>query len=748
VWLAVCVIGLSASSGAAPPPTGLVAAYGFEEGSGTTTADASGNGLTGTISKASWTTAGKFGKALVFSGASGSWVTVPNAPALGLTTGMTVSAWVKPTSALPQWPTVVMKERSGELTYALYANSDTGQPNINYTSGGSEVNLNAGSTVSVNTWTYLAGTFDGSTLRFYVNGQLVGSKATSAPIDVTSGVLRIGGDSVWSGELFPGVIDEVRIYNRALSQPELQMDMATPVVGSGAPPDTTPPTVTVANPTSGSVVSGNVSISAQAADNVGVAGVRFLVDGTPIGAEVTTAPYAIFWNSSSLADGTHALTALARDAAGNATTSAAVTISTVNTSTAVYPLKLAPGQRHLVDQQNVPFLIHGEAAWSLIVNLTDDEVDQYLDNRRDKGFNALIVNLIEHQYAAQAPKNVYGAAPFLTPGDFTAPNEAYFAHADLVLQKAADRGMVVFLAPAYLGFNGGSEGWYQEMSTAGTGALTTYGRFLGNRYQNYPNIVWLDGGDYNPPNKSLVDAVVNGIKAFDTLHLHTAHVNQGTSPITEWASEGWLDFSNVYTYPVNNNSVPVYQKSLAEYARADWKPFFLAESTYEGEYSAPQTLIRQQAYEALLSGAMGDFFGNRPIWLFDPGWQGAMGSRGSLDMINVRLFFGSRHWDKLVPDAAHTFVTAGLGGSGTTHLVAARASDGSWGAAYVPTARTITVNLSGFAGLVQAHWYDPTSGAMTTVSGAPFANTGTVNITTPGSNGTGTSDWVLVFDLN
>jgi Concanavalin A-like lectin/glucanases superfamily len=214
-----------------PPPTGgLVAAYGFEEGTGTTTADSSGNGLTGTLSDATWTTAGKFGKALVFSGNDGSWVTVPNAPALGLTTGMTVEAWVKATGDLPDWPTVVMKEREGELTYVLYANSNTGQPNINYTSDGSEVNLNAGNHLAQNTWTHLAGTFDGATMRFYVNGQLVGSLATTAPIDLTDGVLRIGGDSVWRGEEFPGVIDEVRIYNRALSQQELQTDMATPVV--------------------------------------------------------------------------------------------------------------------------------------------------------------------------------------------------------------------------------------------------------------------------------------------------------------------------------------------------------------------------------------------------------------------------------------------------------------------------------------------------------------------------------------
>src|SRR6185369_16151954 len=84
-WLAVCVLGLSASASAAPPPppgaAGLVAAYGFEEG----------NGTTGTVSSATWTTAGKYGKALIFAGASGSWVTVPNAAVLNLTTGMTIS---------------------------------------------------------------------------------------------------------------------------------------------------------------------------------------------------------------------------------------------------------------------------------------------------------------------------------------------------------------------------------------------------------------------------------------------------------------------------------------------------------------------------------------------------------------------------------------------------------------------------------------------------------------------------------
>src|SRR5262249_11847149 len=142
----------------------------------------------------------------------------------------------------------------------------------------------------------------------------------------------------------------------------------------------------------------------------------------------------------------------------------AVTQPPPASSSAVFPLKLASGERHRGGQANTPFLVHGDAPWSLIANLTNEQADQYLEDRHQKGFNALMVNLIEHQFAARAPADVYGDAPFLVPGDFSTPNEAYFAHADLILQKAAAKGMVVFLAPAYLGYNGGSERWYQDMA--------------------------------------------------------------------------------------------------------------------------------------------------------------------------------------------------------------------------------------------------------------------------------------------
>src|SRR5205814_4164991 len=104
----------------------------------------------------------------------------------------------------------------------------------------------------------------------------VGSQALTGAIATSTGALRIGGNGVW-GEYFQGRIDEVRIYNRALSAAEINTDMTT-AVGGGSGNDSTPPTVAVTAPAGGSTVSNFVSLAANASDNVGIAGVRFFVD--------------------------------------------------------------------------------------------------------------------------------------------------------------------------------------------------------------------------------------------------------------------------------------------------------------------------------------------------------------------------------------------------------------------------------------------------------------------------------------
>lgn len=210
------------------PPTALVAAHSFDVPSGTTL-DLSGNGNTGTVRGAAWTTSGRFGGALVFDGIDDS-VTVPDADSLDLTTGMTVEAWAYPTTqTLGVWRNVLIKEREAGEVYNLYANSDTMVPAVSTVRrSGTFDELRGTTPVSANTWTHLAATYDDTTLRLFVNGIEVSSITLRGPLLTSAGPLRIGGNGI-RGEHFQGMIDEVRIYNRPLSPPEIQADMRTPV---------------------------------------------------------------------------------------------------------------------------------------------------------------------------------------------------------------------------------------------------------------------------------------------------------------------------------------------------------------------------------------------------------------------------------------------------------------------------------------------------------------------------------------
>ena len=398
-----------------------------------------------------------------------------------------------------------------------------------------------------------------------------------------------------------------------------------------------------------------------------------------------------------------------------------------------YPVKVGPDHRHLVTQSGAPFLVQGEAAWSLISGLTKEEAEVYLEDRQKKGFNSIIVNLIEHKF--RGPVNRYGDGPFLTLGDFSTPNEKYFEHADWVIRKAAEKGIEVFLAPIYLGYIGTDEGWVEEALANGPEKCRSWGRYVGKRYAAFDNIVWLIGGDRNPDKaREDVDAIVQGIKEFDPRHIFTAHCHPENSAIDQY-KQGWLDLNTTYTYNI------VHGMLLGDYHRKPPMPFVLIESIYEGEHNASAVQIRRQAYWAVLCGATGQFMGNRPIWLFDPGWEAALNSTASQDMPRLKALFNSRPWFDLVPDDKHEVVVDGLGEfRGLDYLSAARTENGRTMIAYMPTTRVVTVDMTKISGKeATAWWFNPRSGKSDSIGQYPTA--GKRQFTPPGDG-----DWVLVLD--
>ncbi len=402
----------------------------------------------------------------------------------------------------------------------------------------------------------------------------------------------------------------------------------------------------------------------------------------------------------------------------------------------VYPLQISSDGRTLEDQTGEPFLINGDTPWSLIVGLTKAEAELYLEDRRARGFNAIIVELIENEFGG--PANRDGDLPFTTPGDFTTPNEAYFAHADWVIDKAAEKGLLVVLTPAYLGFGCGSQGWCQEMLASSDADLEAYGAWVATRYRDFDNVLWMHGGDTNASEygaQGKVDAIVNGILSVETEKLHTSHCDRQRSAV-DCYDEPWLQVNN--TYSDCNSSAA---RTRDDYNRQP-SPFFYSEGTYDGE-GASDRCLRSQAYWSILGGSTGHFYGNNPIWLFDPGWQSDLDTTGAQSMMHLAALFASRPWYDLVPDYNEVFVSGdrrSINGSG--YVAAARSADGGLIMVYMPQQRTVTIDMASVSGSqARAWWFDPSDGSNTDLG--TFATSGSSDFTPPSGG-----DWILVIDNN
>ena len=237
-------------------------------GRGRPSTDASGNGNNGTIANATWAASGKYGKALQFNGTN-ALVTIPDSASLHLSSAMTLEAWVNPSTVNANWRDVIYK---GNDNYYLEATStNASRPDAGMIAGGSYADAFGTSALPANTWSYLTETYDGTTLRLYVNGTQVASTAHTGAIATSTNPLQIGGDSLY-GQYFAGLIDEVRVYNTALTATQIQTDQATSVNPQG--PDTTPPSQP-GTLTATAVSGGEIDLSwGASSDNVGVTGYR------------------------------------------------------------------------------------------------------------------------------------------------------------------------------------------------------------------------------------------------------------------------------------------------------------------------------------------------------------------------------------------------------------------------------------------------------------------------------------------
>lgn len=441
---------------------------------------------------------------------------------------------------------------------------------------------------------------------------------------------------------------------------------------------------------------------------------------------------------------------------------AASAMSTAATAaTPSYPVVASADRRGLRTSTGAPYTYLADTPWLALNKLTQSGMRTLLDTRKAQGFTTLQMILLGMPHKGSLA-NAYGddplhgmdlARPRVAGGRTTDPSSSaydYWDHVEWTLDQAEARGMQLNLVPSWYGYNGEDWRGYVTISNA-----QTYGTFLGKRLGNEKNLMWLLGGDNNPVGDTdrvpagrdrsdkvtATNRMASAIRAAEPVrHLMSYHAKR---PVPSWRyfdDQAWHTYSSAYSRELT------YETVGASYARTSpVRPVVMTEAYYDARVGSPRLdrqRLRAQAYWTLLSGGVGFAYGHEHVWDIDSGWRTALSADSARDMQRFESLSDDAGVSSLRPDRGDTrMLTKGYGEAGTRYrAVSARTPGRSLGMAYLPTARTITVNVSALGdGSVRLTWWQPSTGA-TTGAGTVSTSGSDRVLTTPA----GWSDAVLV----
>lgn len=421
-------------------------------------------------------------------------------------------------------------------------------------------------------------------------------------------------------------------------------------------------------------------------------------------------------------------------------------------------LKVADNQHYLVTADEQPFFWLADTAWELLhrCNL-ETEIPQYLDNRKAKGFNVIQAVILAELEGLQKP-NPAGHLP-LHDLDPARPNEAYFEGVKRVVQMAAERGLYMCLLPTWgdkvnIGWGAGPQIFTAESARA-------YGQYLGQRFKDDDNIVWMIGGDrlevedgvdYRP----VWRAMAEGVRS-EASQLMTYHPRGMLGSSLEFHHDEWLDM-NTWQSGHGHIDEPIWEQIHGDWMRHPTKPVLDSEPCYEdihvqftpenGTFSPYD--IRRRMYRGVFAGGCGVTYGHSSVWqMYSPAhepvlqaekyWYDSLDAPAASQMIHLKNLMLSRPYLSRIPDQS---LLKSAEGTYVTHIRAARDGSGSYAMIYIPVAPTIVeVDLQRLNGeSFTASWFNPRNGEITEIG--TYNRHAKAEFT---SNWAG-PDWVLLID--
>jgi len=370
-------------------------------------------------------------------------------------------------------------------------------------------------------------------------------------------------------------------------------------------------------------------------------------------------------------------------------------------------LRVSENKRYFV-RDGKPFFWMGDTMWPAVSWYTMEELEKYFKIRNEQGFTVTHFMLPWNQFEGTEDFLKIKLPPEVLPlwhdNNPAKPNEAYFEKLDQIIALAAKYDILVTILP-----NGGGGGTHVEKEKIITMEnIRTYAKFLGKRYRDEPNIVWVNGFDLPPwMHQDLALEFNAGLLEEDGgNHLLFYHPCGATSS-SHFHNEDWLSGNFIQTFEHIDMILPLV---TADYNRYPAKPVVFVEGAYEAgtEYAtAPITSwhAREQAYWAYLSGAF-HTYGHNDLWRKLPSWEDAMYSRGARQMKVLKDVFTSLDWWKLVPDnkLINQFSRKGH--------VAARSFENDFAIIYYAHRWTLDVEIGRLGGgkPITGEWIDPQNG--------------------------------------
>lgn len=425
-------------------------------------------------------------------------------------------------------------------------------------------------------------------------------------------------------------------------------------------------------------------------------------------------------------------------------------------------LRVSENQRYLQAADGKPFFWLGDTAWELFHRLTREEAEKYLTNRADKGFTVIQAVALAELDGLRDP-NAYGEVP-LQNEDPTMPNEAYFQHVDFIIRKAEQLGLYIGLLPTW-GDKVFKSTWGKGPEIFNIDNAWVYGKWIGTRYKNQKNIIWILGGDRNPRNendvaiwRAMADGIAEGVGGHDralmTFHPQPNSLEEGGS--SRWFhNDAWLDFNMFQTGHCRENNV--WDRIQHVYNLKPVKPVVDGEPLYEdhpvcfnakdlGTSSAYD--VRKLAWFDVFAGAFGHTYGCHDIWqMYAPHrepingphfpWYVAIDLPGAGQLKYLRQLMEARPVLDRVPD--QSLITDAL--NANDRIQATRGKD--YIMVYSAQGKKFIVNTGKISGnILAAHWYNPRNGDIK--EAGKSAKKSQMEFTPP-TSGYG-HDWVLIID--